>query len=122
MADYNAFPISASDDISPRDPAEIVLQSDQSANHKLMVTTPTTLYKKGGFPSYDFDGPASGTPTYKLGLQRGDKVHLLSSGANNHDRILTIASVTSSTITTEEDLLSGDGAVEFDFELIRRKG
>jgi hypothetical protein len=103
-----------------QDPADIVLVSDLSANHKLTVVTLGQLTKKGGFPAYDFDGPAGAS---NLGLQRGDKVRLLSGGANNDNRVLTINSVDADNVFLESthNLLSGDGAVEFDFEFIRRK-
>lgn len=108
-------------DIAMQDPADIVLVSDLTTGHKLIVVSLSTLTKKGGFPSYNFDGPAGNS---NLGLKRGDKVRLLSLGANNHNRVLSINSVDASNVYLEstDNLLSGDGAVEFDFEFIRRKG
>ena len=114
-----SYPMAIGDGIAPAELFEFVLISDLTANHKLLVASTVSLTKKGGFPSYDFDGPAS---TSKLGLFRGDKLHLLSGGAANHGRILTIRNVGADVIEVEEALLPGDGAVEFDFELIRRKG
>lgn len=107
-------------DIAIVEPADIVLVSDLGANHKLLVSSLTVLTKKGGFPAYDFDGPAG---VANLGLQRGDRVRVLSGGANNNNRVLAIKSVTASNVTLEDvdALLAGDGAVEFDFEFIRRR-
>lgn len=107
-------------DVVIKDPVDIVLISGLSANHKLTVVSVSQLTKKGGFPSYDFDGPAGSS---NLGLKRGDLVRLLSVGANNHNRVLVINSVNASNVYLEEthNLVGGDGAVEFDFEFIRRK-
>lgn len=117
--DRSGYPIAVGDGVGPEELVDVALVSDGGASHKLIVTSSTTLGKKVGFPSYDFDGPAGAG---KIGLRPGDKVRLLSLGANNHDRVFGIESLTISTLSLTDSLIAGDGLVEFDFELIRRNG
>ena len=118
--DAPGYPLTMRDSIGPVDPMVYAMESDGAAGHKLVVKSALEVEKKSvGFPAYDFEGPAS---SGRLGLQRGDRIRLISAGAFNHDKVFTIREARADSLELENSLIAGDTSVEFDFEVLRRKG